>query len=678
MTISSEIRTAGPFTGNGVATGGPFTFKVFSATELTVVETNTSGVDRELVYGTDFSVSLNADQNASPGGTINYLIAGVGPSLIPTGYKLNATSSVDNLQPVALTNNGGFYPKVINDALDRVTILIQQVLRAVNASLKFPLSDGTGISSELPNKAARLNKVLAFDGTTGAPVVSNLTLTQLEDQPAGAAASATAAASSATAAATSATAAASSATAAATSATNAAASAAAINYRYCGTATGTANALVLTPGTALASYAGALLEFIIGSANTTEIVTANASTLGAKNLKTNVRGSKVNPAIGMLQPGMHILAQYDGTDLVIVNAPWDNQAADIPAAATVALADITGNFVQITGTGGPITSFTGLTKGRRVLMRHTGVHTITHGGTIVNLGAANIVTAAGDLSEWISDGTNTIMIRYHRADGTPLVAASAAPPFGHISGLIPSGVTGTSTTAAFTLSTGQATASDGLALITKNTTTSWSVANGNAINGYEGGATLPNNATIHFYLCSGGSGTGVFASTSLTPTLPSGYSTYSRRIFSLSTNSSGALISGDAVELGGGAVAFRFTAPVTDVSTSALGSSSRTLFTLTVPSGIRVQVLHRMGLNTGSIEYLLTSGDQADIAPTANLLPTVAPGWDMVMNTSILCSSPRDGILITNTSGQIGARASSGTSNTFYFFTHGFIDFRRS
>lgn len=168
MTISSEIRTAGPFTGDGVASAFPFSFKVFKATELIVVQTDTSNIDTTLTYGTQFSVTLNADQNASPGGTITYKVAGVTTPL-PTGYVLNATSDVDNLQPMALTNNGGFFPKVINDSADRLTILVQQLVRAVNSAIKFPLSDGTGLSGDLPNKNARKGKYLGFDATTGLP-----------------------------------------------------------------------------------------------------------------------------------------------------------------------------------------------------------------------------------------------------------------------------------------------------------------------------------------------------------------------------------------------------------------------------------------------------------------------------------------------------------------------------
>jgi hypothetical protein len=59
------------------------------------------------------------------------------------------TSDVENLQPTDLTNQGGFYPDVINDALDRATIQIQQMQTEVDSSFRLPLSSTA--STELPN-----------------------------------------------------------------------------------------------------------------------------------------------------------------------------------------------------------------------------------------------------------------------------------------------------------------------------------------------------------------------------------------------------------------------------------------------------------------------------------------------------------------------------------------------
>lgn len=144
MTISSSTRKAGPFTGNGVTVAFPFAFKVFASADVLVVQAVTAtGVETNKVITTDYLVVLNADQNANPGGTVTLLIPP------PVGTTLTLTSQVGNLQPVDLTNNGGFYPKVINDALDRVTIQIQQVAEQVSRAFKVSLSSGSSAGNTI-------------------------------------------------------------------------------------------------------------------------------------------------------------------------------------------------------------------------------------------------------------------------------------------------------------------------------------------------------------------------------------------------------------------------------------------------------------------------------------------------------------------------------------------------
>lgn len=136
MTISSEVRKAGPFAGNDVATSFPFTFKVFSDTDVLVVQADALGAESTLELGTDYTVTLNSDQNVSPGGTVELSDA------LPTGEKLVLSSQVEPLQPVDLTNSGGFYPSVINQALDRSTILIQQLSEKVDRTIKVSITSG--------------------------------------------------------------------------------------------------------------------------------------------------------------------------------------------------------------------------------------------------------------------------------------------------------------------------------------------------------------------------------------------------------------------------------------------------------------------------------------------------------------------------------------------------------
>jgi len=165
MTISSTVRIAGPYIGSGAATVFPFAFNVFAAAEMQVAKLNTtSNVETILVLNTDYTVQLNGDQNSNPGGTITT------PAVLASGYNLTITSDIANLQPTDLTNQGGFFPEVITDALDRATIQIQQ-LDQNSRAIKIPLSDGV-LDMTTPVVSARQGKYLAFD-SFGLPVVSS-------------------------------------------------------------------------------------------------------------------------------------------------------------------------------------------------------------------------------------------------------------------------------------------------------------------------------------------------------------------------------------------------------------------------------------------------------------------------------------------------------------------------
>lgn len=152
MTISSTTRVAGPFTGNGTASAFPFAFKVFAAADLAVYRTAiATGVVTTLTLTTDYTVTLT-----DTGGTVTL----TGGNLA-TGQQLLIVSAVPQTQSVDLTNQGGFYPEVINDALDRATVQVQQVQVQANRSIRFPPTE-TGISAELPKASDRANQYLAF------------------------------------------------------------------------------------------------------------------------------------------------------------------------------------------------------------------------------------------------------------------------------------------------------------------------------------------------------------------------------------------------------------------------------------------------------------------------------------------------------------------------------------
>lgn len=245
MSISSTTRKAGPFSGNGTTQSFPFTFKVFQASDLYVVLTDTNGTETVQTLTSQYSVSLNSNQDSNPGGSVSMVTAP------PSGYLLTLGSQVQQTQGLVLTNTGGFYPTALNDEFDKITILIQQLQEQVTRSIKTNFSSSIDPNTLLSyitvlyNDIANLN-ALASDLTNINAVATNISsvnnvsanMTAVN----AAVASASAAATSATNAASSATASASSATAAASSATSAAGSASTATTQATNAATSATNA----------------------------------------------------------------------------------------------------------------------------------------------------------------------------------------------------------------------------------------------------------------------------------------------------------------------------------------------------------------------------------------------------------------------------------------------------
>lgn len=158
MTISSPTRFI-TYSGNALTTVFTFPFKVFATSELVVnLQNDLTGAQTLQVLGTDYTAVLSAAPNSNPGGSITFILTA--PAV---GYTVIITSDIALEQPTNLSNQGGFYPDVINNSLDRATIQIQQVANLSTRALVIPITD-TGINTELPNATERALKYLIFDG----------------------------------------------------------------------------------------------------------------------------------------------------------------------------------------------------------------------------------------------------------------------------------------------------------------------------------------------------------------------------------------------------------------------------------------------------------------------------------------------------------------------------------
>ena len=149
-------RRSGPFQGNGQTTDFPFGFYVFSNNDVRVETSDTdSVVTTVLVKDVDYTVTINADQNATAGGTVKLAKA------LPAGKSLAITSNLAYTQEMQLTNFSRFPPEILNDAMDRTVILIQQLKEMAERHLTVPAtSEKTPqqVMSEILEIAATANQ----------------------------------------------------------------------------------------------------------------------------------------------------------------------------------------------------------------------------------------------------------------------------------------------------------------------------------------------------------------------------------------------------------------------------------------------------------------------------------------------------------------------------------------
>lgn len=173
MTVPSTPRQAGPFTGTGSLTNYPFAFKVFAKEDLAVTAEDTAGTVMELVLDSGFLVTLNVDQDNTPGGFVQYAVGGIAAAL-PAGYTLAITGEGLTFdQPADLPSGGNFNPEVIERALDRLEMQIQLLRDRAFRTLSFPATD-IGMDAVLPGATDRALRVLGFDAS-GLPIMLSRT-----------------------------------------------------------------------------------------------------------------------------------------------------------------------------------------------------------------------------------------------------------------------------------------------------------------------------------------------------------------------------------------------------------------------------------------------------------------------------------------------------------------------
>lgn len=150
MTVATTISKSGPYAGAG--SPGPFTvgFRFLENDHLRVTRTSATGVDVTLVLGSDYSVS-GAGLST---GSVTLVTA------LLIGERLTITRNVPATQEADYVANDAFPAESHEEALDKLTMLVQQAAEVQSRSIVLPVS-ALGVSPELPQP--KPNQVLSWD-----------------------------------------------------------------------------------------------------------------------------------------------------------------------------------------------------------------------------------------------------------------------------------------------------------------------------------------------------------------------------------------------------------------------------------------------------------------------------------------------------------------------------------
>lgn len=142
MSLSSETNTAN-YTGNGTTDTYSYPFKIFSQSDLLVIEKLIStGAETPLALSTDYTVT----GVGSPSGGSIVLVAGN----LPSTKKLFIRRKMTLTQVTDIRNLGAFYPSIHEDVFDKLVMMIQELNFLCGQAIKLPETITSGFDTTLP------------------------------------------------------------------------------------------------------------------------------------------------------------------------------------------------------------------------------------------------------------------------------------------------------------------------------------------------------------------------------------------------------------------------------------------------------------------------------------------------------------------------------------------------
>lgn len=169
MTISTTTSRIS-YNGNGVTTIFSFPYRFLADGDLVVLSVSAAGVETTKVLTTDYTLTGAGDD---AGGSVTMLVAPAANTRLIIYRDTEITQETDYI-------SGDPFPAETHErALDRLTMIAQEIGSDADRAIKVPAGDSSSLSTTLPASANRLDKFLAFDATTGEVELSTVTQTQV-------------------------------------------------------------------------------------------------------------------------------------------------------------------------------------------------------------------------------------------------------------------------------------------------------------------------------------------------------------------------------------------------------------------------------------------------------------------------------------------------------------------
>lgn len=151
---------------NGSTTAFAFTFPIIDTSDMVVIlRTVATGAETVLDETTHYSLSATNNDYAS-GGTVTTV------STYSSAYTLTLIRNVPESQDANLEDSGILRLESLEDALDKLALIVQDLEEENARAIKFPRSDSVALVTELANSITRANQYLSF-GPTGAATISS-------------------------------------------------------------------------------------------------------------------------------------------------------------------------------------------------------------------------------------------------------------------------------------------------------------------------------------------------------------------------------------------------------------------------------------------------------------------------------------------------------------------------